>query len=130
MAGLVDPAGAPGRVLDLVARGALESVVGPELAAEVGNALRGPAIRRYGVTDADVEDAVAILALLLPGPDAPAGTHDPDDAPVVAAALAGHAAAIATFDRDLLDDVDLRDRLALHGIEVVTPPELLDRLTR
>lgn len=134
VAGVVDPAGACGRVLDLVRRRELEPVVSRELAAEVGEALRLPALGRYGVTHADVEELAALLAARLerplPGAGAPASTGDPDDAPVVAAALAGHAAAIVAFDRDLLADVDLRDRLAVHGIEIVTPPELLHRLGR
>lgn len=117
-------------MLDLVRRRTLEPVVGRDLAAEVAAVLRQPAIRRYGFTDADVEDVVALLEPLLPGGDPAARASDPDDAPVVAAALAGHAAAIVTLDRDLLDDVDLRDRLAVHGIEVMTPLELIDRLGR
>jgi predicted nucleic acid-binding protein len=117
-------------VLDLVRRRALEPVVGREMAAEVVEVLRQPAIRRYGVTEADVADVVALLEPLLPAGDPAALPSDPDDIPVVAAALTGHAAAIVTLDRDLLDDVDLRDRLAVHGIEVMTPYELIDRLDR
>lgn len=120
----------PGRVLDLARRRAFGPVVGRALVAELVDVLRRPAIRRHGVTEADVEDVVALLEPLLPGADVAGQVGDPDDAPVVAAALAGHAAAIVTDDRDLLDDIDLRDRLAVRGIELMAPAELLARLDR
>jgi predicted nucleic acid-binding protein len=48
--------------------------------------------------------------------------------PVVGAAIAGNATAIATGDRDLLDDADLRSWLQERRIEVVTPAAVLVRL--
>jgi predicted nucleic acid-binding protein len=54
--------------------------------------------------------------------------RDKDDAPVVAAAVAAHAEAIVTGDRDLLDDADLRAWLSDRSIAVMTPAEMLGRL--
>ena len=54
--------------------------------------------------------------------------RDPRDAPVVAAAVAGRAEAIVTGDADLLA-AGLCTWLAERGIEVLTPAELLERLS-
>jgi predicted nucleic acid-binding protein len=42
--------------------------------------------------------------------------------------LSGEAQTIVTGDADLLDDDELRRRLAEHGIRVVTPAELVEML--
>jgi putative PIN family toxin of toxin-antitoxin system len=115
-------------VLDAVRRGDLEPIVSWELARELSDVLRRPEIRRYGVTEPDVEAVLAVLGPLLPDIDIAVEIRDPDDAAVVAAAVAGAADAIVTGDRDLLDDDDLRVWLAALGIEVLTPAEALDRL--
>ncbi len=130
MSGLIVPAGTPGRVLDAVRRGHLEPVASWELARELAEVLRRPEIRRYGVTEADVDDVLAVLGPLLPDVDVEVEIRDPDDAVVVGAALAGAAEAIVSGDRDLLDDATLRSWLAARGIEILTPAEALARLDR
>ena len=110
--------------------GDLEPIVSWELARELADVLRRPEIRRYGVTEGDVDDVLAVLGPLLPDVDISVEIRDPDDAAVVGAALAGAAAAIVTGDRDLLDDAHLRSWLATRGIEVLTPAQTLDRLAR
>ena len=55
--------------------------------------------------------------------------RDPRDAPVVAAAIAGHAEVIVTGDRDLLEDEELRAWLTVRDVEVLSPAELLERLS-
>jgi len=117
-------------VLDAVRRGDLEPIVSWELARELADVLRRPEIRRYGVTEGDVDDVLAVLGPLLPDVDISVEIRDPDDVAVVGAALAGAAAAIVTGDRDLLDDNILRSWLATRGIEVLTPAQTLDRLAR
>lgn len=122
------PTGTPGRVLEAVRRGELVAVVSWDLAQEIVAVLRRPEIRRYGVTDADIDDVVAVLGPLLPDIDVAVEVRDPDDAAVVGAALAGAAAAIVTGDRDLLDDADLRAWLAARRVDLLTPAALLERL--
>jgi putative PIN family toxin of toxin-antitoxin system len=117
-------------VLDAVRRGDLEPIVSWELARELADVLRRPEIRRYGITEGDVDDVLAVLGPLLPDVDISVEIRDPDDAAVVGAALAGAAAAIVTGDRDFLDDAPLRSWLATRGIEVLTPAQTLDRLAR
>lgn len=117
-------------MLDAVRRGDLEPIVSWELARELADVLRRPEIRRYGVTEGDVDDVLAVLGPLLPDVDISVEIRDPDDAAVVGAAIAGAAAAIVTGDRDCLDDAHLRSWLATRGIEVLTPAETLDRLAR
>jgi putative PIN family toxin of toxin-antitoxin system len=117
-------------VLDAVRRGDLEPIVSWELARELADVLRRPEMRRYGVTEGDVDDVLAVLGPLLPDVDISVEIRDPDDAAVVGAAIAGAAAAIVTGDHDFLDDAHLRSWLATRGIEILTPAETLDRLAR
>lgn len=115
-------------MLDAARRGDLEPVASWELAQELTEVLRRPEIRRYGVTEADVDDVLAVLGPLLPDVDVEVEIRDPDDSVVVGAALAGAAEVIVSGDRDLLDDAGLRSWLAARGIEVLTPTEVLARL--
>ncbi len=77
------------------------------------------------MTEEDEEDALVLLAPALPDVDVEVELRDPDDAPVIAAALAGSAAAIVTGDRGLLDDAELRKWLGARGVELLEPAELL-----
>ena len=90
--------------------------------------LRRPRIRQYGISEQDVEDLLLLLAPGLPSIEIEVEIRDPDDAPVVAAALAGRVEAIVTGDRDLLDDRDLRQWLARYRVEILTPAQTLRRL--
>lgn len=110
-------------MLEAVRTRRLEPVASWELARELVDVLRRPSIRRYGVTEGDVEDLLAIIGPLLPDVDVSVAIRDPDDAPVVTAALAGRATAIVTGDRDILDDHALRVWLARHGADVLTPAQ-------
>jgi putative PIN family toxin of toxin-antitoxin system len=99
-----------------------------ELAEEIAEVLGRSEIRRYGITQRDVEDVLFLLAPLLPSVDIVSPVRDPDDAPVVSAAIHGRADAVVTGDRDLLADEELRDWFTERGIEVLTPVALLQRL--
>jgi putative PIN family toxin of toxin-antitoxin system len=107
---------------------ALDVVATWELAEEVGEVLRRPQFSRLRVSEADVVAVLSYLAPLLPAVEVDIPLRDPRDLPVVAAAVAGRADAIVTGDRDLLDDVELRVWLSEHGVEVLTPAELVNRL--
>ena len=90
--------------------------------------LRRPRIRALGITEEDAQDALVLLAPALPDVDVEVGLREPDDVPVIAAALAGGAAAVVTGDHGLLDDAELREWLGARGIELLGPAELLSRL--
>jgi putative PIN family toxin of toxin-antitoxin system len=89
--------------------------------------MRKPKLRRYEIDDRDIEDVLWILGATLPHVDVDVSLRDPHDAPVVAAAVAGHADAIVTGDADLLDGQPLRSWLAERGIEVLKPAEFVQR---
>jgi putative PIN family toxin of toxin-antitoxin system len=93
------------------------------LADEIARVLRRPKLRAYRISE---EDVAAVLGL--PTVEAPISSRDPKDSVVIEAALSGEAQTIVTGDADLLDDDELRRRLAEHGIRVVTPAELVEML--
>jgi predicted nucleic acid-binding protein len=80
------------------------------------------------VSDSDLRDILILLAPLLPSVEVSLDLRDPDDAPVVASAVAGRADAIVTGDKDLLDDQELRIWLGERGVELFSVGELLDLL--
>jgi uncharacterized protein len=125
---LIVPESRPGDVLDAVRRGRITAVASWELADELVSVLRRPKFARYAVSEDDVEELLALLGPLLPSVDVEVEIRDPNDAPVVGAALAGGAEAIVTGDLDLLDDAALRAWLSARGVEILSPAELLDRL--
>jgi putative PIN family toxin of toxin-antitoxin system len=94
----------------------------------VSEVLSRPKLARYQLAANDVLDLLRTLARTLPTVDVGTDIRDPDDAPVVAAAVAGRADAIVTGDADLLDDAELRDWLTEQGVRLLSPRELLDEL--
>jgi putative PIN family toxin of toxin-antitoxin system len=115
-------------VLRAVRSGAVDAVASWELAEEIVEVLRRPKLARYGITEDDVREVLILLAPLLPAVDVEVPIRDPDDAPVVASALAGGAEAIVSGDAHLLEDLGLRAWLEPRGIEVMSPAQLMDRL--
>ena len=127
---MILPDSQPGRVLEAVRRGAVTPVASWALASEIAEVLRRPRIRRYGIDERDIEDTLLILAPFLPTVEVETPVRDPNDAPVVAAAIAGRARAIVSGDRDLVDGEALRAWLLDRGVAVLTPVELLAEITR
>ena len=90
--------------------------------------MRRPKLRRYELSEEQVGELLVVLARWLPSVDIEVELRDPNDAPVVAAAIAGDAEAIVTSDRDLLENDELRTWLEAWDIELLTPAALLERL--
>lgn len=128
MSGLALPASLPGAVLAAVRDERLSAVASWELAQEIAEVLRRPRCTRLGIRVEQIVETLILLAPFLPKVDVVVSLRDPDDAPVVGAALAGRTDAIVTGDRDLLEDEHLRAWLGERGTELLTPAELLDRL--
>ncbi|HET6643610.1 MAG TPA: putative toxin-antitoxin system toxin component, PIN family [Gaiellaceae bacterium] len=128
VSGLIRPDGPPGRILNAILEERIEVVSSWELVDEVSGVLSRPKLARYRLAAGDVRDLLRSLARTLPTVDVDVDIRDPDDAPVVAAAVAGKADAIVTGDGDLLEDAELREWLIERGVAVLTPAELIARL--
>lgn len=130
VSGLIAPDGVPGLILQAIRDRRLEPVASWELASEVAAVLRQPSLRRrYRITDDDVASVLELLRPFLPTVEVEVEIRDPKDAPVVASALAGSAAAIVTGDDDLLGDANLEAWLSERGIRLLSPRELLARIS-
>lgn len=119
---MINPFGAPARVVEAVTSEELVAVVSQHLLDEVTAVLIRPKFRRW----VSVADAVAFVealggyADLYPDPDTPAPrVRDPEDDYLVALAEAAEAV-IVTGDADLLD-ADLNP-------PAITPRDLLARI--
>jgi putative PIN family toxin of toxin-antitoxin system len=128
VSGLILPDSPPGQVLQAVRDRRLDPVASWALAEEVAEVLRRPRIRKYGITQQDVEDVLFLLAPFLPSIEIQVPVRDRGDVPVIAAAIHGNARLIVTGDQDLLADRELATWLADRGIEVRTPADLLAHL--
>ena len=128
VSGLILPDSTPGAVLDAVRSRQVVPVMSWAVARELVDVLRRPSVKGYGITEGDIDDILVLVGALLPDVDIAVEIRDPDDRPVIAAAIAGHADAIATGDRDILDDASLREWLLGRGVSVLTAAELLARL--
>jgi putative PIN family toxin of toxin-antitoxin system len=128
VSGLILPGSVPGQILRAVRERRVIPVASWGLADEIARVLRRPKLRAYRISEEDVAAALGLLVPFLPTVESRISSRDPNDSVVIEAALSGQAQAIVTGDADLLDDDDLRRRLAEHGIRVVTPIELVEML--
>jgi putative PIN family toxin of toxin-antitoxin system len=112
-------------VLDAALDGRVKLLSSPMLLTEIVSVLERPRLRRYLSLD-EARRFVADLASVTTQVDDaplphPAVCRDPRDDYLVALAVASHAEAIVTGDRDLLD-------LAEPRVAVLTPRALTERL--
>jgi predicted nucleic acid-binding protein len=95
---------------------------------ELVDVLGRPKLKKYEVDDRDVAALLVLLAPALPSVEVDVPLRDPDDAPVVGAAVAAEAEVIVSGDADLIEDDDIVGWLRARGINVLTPAEFLERL--
>lgn len=122
---IIQPAGAPGRLIERFLRDAsFEVVLSPAIVDEVLRALGYPRVRKLlGGADAQLwfEDIV-VLADVVADTQLSGICEDPDDDKYLAAALEGRASHVVTGDRRFL-------AVGEHaGVEIVTPRAFLDLL--
>jgi uncharacterized protein len=115
-------------VVEALRRGEIEPVLSWELVEEIADVLARPKLQRYEVPPDALTALLQLVAPALPTVEMDVELRDPDDAPVVAAAIAGRAEMIVTGDRGLLDNEDLRSWLREREVELRTPVELLSDL--
>jgi putative PIN family toxin of toxin-antitoxin system len=115
-------------VLQAAAAGTIQVIASWPLAEELTDALRRPRLRKYQIAAGDIREVVALLGPLLPSVDIDVEVRDPEDAPVLAAAISGAADAIVTGGADLLQDESVRTWLLDRRVEVISPRGLVDRL--
>lgn len=92
--------------------------------------LKRPKLKRYEISEDDIEDALFVLSPFLPDVEVPAELQPADllDLPLISAALAGRAQFIVTGDTHLTEDAKLRRALESRQIEVPTPAQALEML--
>jgi putative PIN family toxin of toxin-antitoxin system len=105
-------------------------ILSPFLLSEISRALRYERMRKlHKLDDSQLDIYLRSLqaAAFLVNPSVIAGSvvsADPDDDPVIATAIAGHAEILCTLDRHLRTQ-PVRDYCLIHGIQILTDIELL-----
>lgn len=109
-------------------------VISQFILAELSRVLGYPRLRRtHGLDDEGIRQHVGDIQAAAAFVDPPSGieagivAHDPDDNPIVAAAIAGQAEIICTLDRHLRHP-DVQSFCTKHGIRVLTDVELIQEL--
>lgn len=134
IAAVLNPKGRPASLvaIALLRQRQIDLVLSPALLQELAETLRR-LYRRHGagLTPAAADrfvDELERIAEVVPVPGDLRVGRDPGDAMVVETAVCGYADAVVTGDHDLLDDQEVRQYLADHGIAVLTVAEGLARL--
>lgn len=128
---LISPHGNSAEIVALVIAGELGGVVSPYLLGEIDRSLSRPWFsHKYGISEKDVLEYLSIilasLEIVTPH-DMSLEVRDPKDLPILGAAIAGEASFLITGDRDLLDDVRLKERMREQGISIISPSEFMRR---
>lgn len=121
-----DPAAPSVRAFDAMLDERFEAIASPTLLGEVASVLGRERLRRYlSLEEARrfVTDLAGVVTLAADPPTPyPAVCRDPGDDYLVALARTAVVDALVTGDRDLLELEDI-------GVAVITPRELVERLT-
>jgi putative PIN family toxin of toxin-antitoxin system len=120
VSGLLNPLGAPARVLDLTLAGTAILLYDDRIRAEYAEVLRRP---RFGFAAADIAMLLRTLESWVEpvvAPPLPVMLPDADDLPFLEVAVAGRADALVTGN--------VRHFTGAHGVRVATPAELVATL--
>jgi putative PIN family toxin of toxin-antitoxin system len=121
-------------VLLLLARQPHTLVTAAPLFAELARILQYPRVRPlHGLDDAGIQAYLQAIqlgsAVVSPASPSPVRTRDPADDVVIAAAVAGRADVICTWDQHFFDP-SVQSACAFHGIRILKDIDLLNELRR
>ena len=132
VSGLINRNGMPARVLDAYRDLRFTVVTSEPLLEELVEVLRRPKIvRKYGVTDEDVQalqELLRRLAVVVPIHHTVRVCRDPDDNVVIETAERGKAQFLVSGDADLWDAEEVKAYLRDQRIHVLNPKEFLDKI--
>ncbi len=129
---ILNPHGFPAQILTALATGQFTLVTSAALLEELADVLARPRIAlRYGVTQADIDDLVALLRQRATVVTVTGTIHvcrDPDDDVILETAMRGRADTVVSRDEDIKGDAELVQLLQEEGIEVLSVQRCLDIL--
>jgi putative PIN family toxin of toxin-antitoxin system len=120
VAGILNPHGPPGRLVDLVFAGDLTLLADDRILSEYDDVLRRS---RFGFRTEDVAAVMAFIRLtaeVAPVPPLAVTLPDPDDLPFLEVAVAGEAGLLITGNQ-----THFAPTVGSHGVRVVSPRETL-----
>jgi hypothetical protein len=131
---LLNPEGAPARVVNLWREGAIDVVAALPILEEIGDVLHRPRIRKkYAIDEAKVEGYLRLIsgrASMVSVTGALKLCRDPDDDRILEAASAGKAECLVTRDDDVKRDLDLIRQMNARGVQVLSVSQFLAKLGR
>jgi uncharacterized protein len=129
---LINPHGYPARLKDAWAQGKFEATVSIPLLDELAEVLARPRIRtKYGLDEQEISEFLRLLSARSRKVTTQGQLHvcrDPDDDLILETALLGRARYAVSRDDDIKRDRDLVAQIEVHGVEVLSVQQFLDRL--
>lgn len=126
VSGFIRPDGPPGRILELIGAGEIRPVVTGALAAElVEVASREGLLRRFVVSNDNIRELLRTVEEVAVDIELNPPLRDPNDLPVIEAAVLGRTKTIISGDLDLVGDPAILRWLSDRGIDVLTPAAFL-----
>jgi putative PIN family toxin of toxin-antitoxin system len=129
---LINPHGAPARLIREVLSGRVRLIVSRQLLAEVEAVVRRDRIRRrIAFDDGEIENFFRLIskgARVANIGGSLRMCRDPKDDLILETAIIGRARYLVSRDEDLARDLDLVDALRGYGIEVVTVARFMEHL--
>lgn len=126
VSGFIRPDGPPGRILELIGAGEIRPVVTGALAAElVEVASRERLLRRFVLSNDNIRELLRTVEEVAVDIELDPPLRDPNDLPVIEAAVLGRTKTIISGDLDLVGDPAILRWLSDRGIDVLTPAAFL-----